>query len=242
MGNVVIQGLWIGDALSTLERLSLASFLKHNHEYHLYTYGKVENIPEGVVIKDANSIIPENEIFYLESGVGKGSVAPFADMFRYKLLLEMGGWWADTDCVCMRPFDFPREYVFSSEHSAGGNSVVPNNGVIKAPAGSEIVEYCYQECTAMDKTSIQWNEAGPKLIARALLKYGLSNHVQRPQAFCPLACQALPYTLVSDASLFNLEGAYTIHFWNELWRRYRIDKNADYPAGSLFQSLKRMYL
>jgi hypothetical protein len=242
MGNVVIQGLWVGDALSTLERLSLSSFLKHRHEYHLYTYGEVANIPEGVVIKDANRIVPEKDIFYLKSGAGKGSVAPFADMFRYKLLLEVGGWWADTDCVCVQPFDFTREYVFSSEYGGNSNSGVPNNGVIKAPSGSDAAEYCYRESMAMDRNSIQWSETGPKLIASALSKYGLNDYVQHPQVFCPLACQALPYMLVSDASIFNLEGAYTIHFWNELWRRYRIDKNAVYPPESLFERLKRQYL
>jgi len=241
-GNAVIQGLWVGDALSTLERLSLSSFLKHKHEYHLYTYCDVAGVPEGVVIKDANKIVPERDIFYLKSGAGKGSVAPFADLFRYKMLFEMGGWWADTDCVCVRPFDFTREYVFSSESGGDNNPIVPDNGVIKATSGSEVVDYCYKRSMTLDRNSIQWSETGPKLIASALSEYGLNDYVQHPQAFCPLACQALPYMLVSDASLFNLEGAYTIHFWNELWRRYRIDKNAAYPAGSLFERLKREYL
>ncbi len=35
----------------------------------------------------------------------------FANFFRYKLLLEKGGWFVDSDTICMRPFDFDNEYV-----------------------------------------------------------------------------------------------------------------------------------
>ena len=33
--NKVVQGLWIGDRLSVMERLSIASFLRNGHQYHL---------------------------------------------------------------------------------------------------------------------------------------------------------------------------------------------------------------
>ena len=38
----IIQGLWIGETLSTMEYLSIKSFLDNGHEYHLYTYGEVK--------------------------------------------------------------------------------------------------------------------------------------------------------------------------------------------------------
>ncbi len=55
----IVQSLWIGDSLSPMEQLSAASFLANNHEYHLYVYEEVENIPDGVTIKDGNDILPE---------------------------------------------------------------------------------------------------------------------------------------------------------------------------------------
>jgi hypothetical protein len=36
------------------------------YEYHLYTYDKVDNIPENVIIKDGNEILDKKEIFYYE--------------------------------------------------------------------------------------------------------------------------------------------------------------------------------
>ena len=50
----IVQGLWIGTPLSKMEILSIKSFLQNGHPYHLYVYHRVDNVPEGVVLKDAN--------------------------------------------------------------------------------------------------------------------------------------------------------------------------------------------
>src|SRR5690348_5090275 len=99
----VIQGLWVGDRLSTMERLSIASFLALGHEYHLYVYRPVANVPAGTCVKDAREILPESMIFQYRK---RPSYAGFANFFRYKLLLDRGGWWVDTDAVCLRALDF----------------------------------------------------------------------------------------------------------------------------------------
>ena len=114
--NKIIQGLWIGPELSVMEQLSVSSFLLNGHEYHLYVYDEPKNIPVGTVIKDANEILPSSRIFQYKH---YPSYAGFANFFRYKLLLDRRGWWADTDTICLKPFDFPEEHVFSSEISKG---------------------------------------------------------------------------------------------------------------------------
>jgi len=43
-----IRSLWIGGALSRLERVCLTSFLRAGHKVYLYTYDEVSNIPDGV--------------------------------------------------------------------------------------------------------------------------------------------------------------------------------------------------
>ena len=134
-GNKIVQSLWIGSQLGTMEHLSITSFLRQGHDFHLYTYGPVGNVPEGCVIKDANKILSQKDWNYKEFP----RLALFADFFRYKLLLEKGGWWVDTDTICMRPFTFPQEYVFSSEAQRDGGIHI-NNGNIKAPVGSPIIQ------------------------------------------------------------------------------------------------------
>src|SRR5712692_1793699 len=125
--NRVIQGLWIGSRLSAMEELSIRSFMAHGHEYHLYTYGQVENVPEGTVLRNANEIISFEKLFKYRD---YDSYSGFSNHFRYKLLLQNGGWWADLDLICLRPFDFKAEYVFSSEDRQpnDGNGELVNVG------------------------------------------------------------------------------------------------------------------
>ena len=56
----IIQSLWIGDSLSKSEQLCVKSFVDNGHEFHLYIYGDVKNIPEGVIVKDGNEIVDDD--------------------------------------------------------------------------------------------------------------------------------------------------------------------------------------
>ena len=110
--NDTIQGLWIGPELSVMEQLCISSFLAHGHEFHLYVYADVRNVPSGTVVRDGNDILHESFIFrYRENG----SLAGFANYFRYDLLLRRGGWWVDLDVVCLRPFQFQSAHVLGHE-------------------------------------------------------------------------------------------------------------------------------
>jgi mannosyltransferase OCH1-like enzyme len=129
--NRIVQGLWIGPELSAMEQLSIASFLRNGHEYHLYVYGEVKNIPVGKKVKDGDEeILPVSMIFQYRR---EKSYSAFSNFFRYRLLLERGGWWVDTDTICLKPFRFEEEYVFSSEKLDGADFI--NSGVIRVPRG-----------------------------------------------------------------------------------------------------------
>ena len=91
-------------------------------------------MPNNPALQDAAQILPRSHIFHNQRGKGKGSLAGFSDLFRYKLLLDRGGWWVDADIFCLRPFVFEAPYVFGAE----GESVA--SGVIKMPRGCELAE------------------------------------------------------------------------------------------------------
>ena len=99
----IVNALWIGK-LGKLQLLSINSFLKQGHKYILWIYPNINkkliptNIPKGVIVKDANKIFNKKYIFKHWSG----NYATFADMFRFKLLHEKGGWWVDLDLICLR--------------------------------------------------------------------------------------------------------------------------------------------
>src|SRR5262245_50707816 len=109
MSADIVQSLWIGERLGTMGRLGLASFLANGHEFHLYCYDRISDVPKGAVIRDASEILPRDQAFAYQTGFGQGSHSGGSNFFRYKLLLERGGWWVDTDVVCLQRFDFANE-------------------------------------------------------------------------------------------------------------------------------------
>jgi mannosyltransferase OCH1-like enzyme len=236
-GNSVIQGLWIGPELSVMEQLSISSFLKNGHEYHLYIYDEVHSIPEGTCVRDAGEILPSSSIFQYKQ---YPTYAGFSNFFRYKLLLERGGWWVDTDTICLRPFDFPEEHVFSSEMCRGLEVV--NSGIIKAPRGSEVMAYAWGVCQTKNPEQLVWGETGPRLMGEAVRECSLEQYKKPHFVFCPIGYPEWNKVLESDMELLTSESIYAIHLWNEMWRAANQDKNAQYPSDCLYERLKRRYL
>lgn len=235
--NKIIQGLWIGHELSVMEQLSIASFLHNGHEYHLYVYDELKNVPAGTVIKNAREIMPSERIFQYKD---YPTYAGFANFFRYKLLLERGGWWADVDMICLRPFDFPEAYIFSSEIDKGVEVVT--SGIIKAPAGSEVMAYAWEVCQRKEPDQLAWGETGPRLIGEAVSRSSLEKYKKPHYVFCPLGYYEWGKVLQPELDPPLDKGAYAIHLWNEKWRAAGQDKNAQYPETCLYEMLKRSYL
>ena len=237
--NHIIQGLWIGKDLSIMEQLSISSFLKNGHDYHLYTYQDLKEVPTGTTLMDGNEILPESQIFSYKTGEGKNSYSAFSNFFRYKLLLERGGWWADTDMVCLKPLDFDEEYVFSTEHYNGTDQIT--SGLIKAPKDSEILNYLWQVCLSKDPNKIVWGEVGPRLVSSAVDKFSLSKYAKSHKVFMPLGFEMWMQFLMPNIDL-EFKNSYTIHLWNEMWRRSKMDKDKKYSENCLYEKLKRKYL
>ena len=229
-----IQSLWVGDRLTVMEQLCIASFLYHGHPFHLYAYEPLTGVPEGTVLMDGNEILPESSIFqYTEHP----SYAGFANFFRYKLLLERGGWWVDTDVICLRPFTFDDPYVFSSE-----SGPQTSNQAIKVPPRSAVMTLAWFICQKCDPKEITWGQTGPSLVASCVANCSLQQYVQPPHAFCPLPYPEWTKLLDPHATWDFSEETHAIHLWNELWRRGNQSKEAAYHPDCLYEQLKKRYL
>jgi hypothetical protein len=233
----VIQSLWVGDRLSAMERLCISSFLRNGHPFHLYVYQETAGIPPGTVVLDGNAILPASRIFtYREHQTYAG----FANFFRYKLLLERGGWFVDADLICVKPFHFDQDYVFSSEGIGGLQ--LPNVGALKVPPGSAVMRYAWEACEKMNPGELKWSQCGPTLARKAIEACSLQQYVLPAEVFCPLHFSE--WRMMLDPAIdWSFDGkTHAIHLWNELWRRDNHDKDARYPAGCLYEQLKERYL
>jgi hypothetical protein len=246
----MIQSLWIGKKLSVMEKLSIASFLKNGHAFHLYVYDEVEGVPHGTELKDANDIIPFEKVFKYKH---HDSYAGFSDVFRYRLLFEKGGYWVDSDVVCLKPFQFASDYLFAMERSRRHlidwirDRYYITSWVIKVPAGAAIMKYCYREAVKRDPEALGWGEIGPKLIRVAVTKYCLQEYVVPWETFFPIDAwqwrQLMHHSLLANWKWQKAgKRSYGIHLYNDMWRRNKMDKNASFPRNSIYERLKRRYL
>ncbi len=230
-----IQGLWVEGPLSPMEELSIRSFLAHGHEYHLYGYGEIPNVPAGARLLPAEGVLPPEEVFRLR--VGTRSYSPFSNVFRYKLLADRGGWWADLDMVCLRPLDFDDEWVFASERLPEGGSL-GTTGILKAPPGSLLLAECFERARRQDGRDLEWGVIGPRFLDEAIRRHGMTRYVRSPGVFCPIdwwragelrQAMALP------------EAAFTVHLWNEIWRANGWPKEPGDPPASLYDFFHALY-
>ena len=222
MGTQIFQSLWIGSRLSVMERLSIQSFLDHGYTFHLYAYQTVENVPAGTVVLPGEQILPADSIFCYRKGYGKGSFSAFSNLFRYKLLLDRGGWWTDLDCVCMKPMEFDDEHVVGNERPPGGELQIAS-GLIKAPPGSRLLKFCWDACRKVDLSQIKWGQIGPRLLTKAVHTAGVPVCVVGPDGFCPIDYWNIWQLIEAGHAPPN---CYSIHLWNSRWRKERLDPDA----------------
>ncbi|MBI5539223.1 MAG: hypothetical protein HY951_04140 [Bacteroidia bacterium] len=219
--NIIINGLWIGKELSLLEILCIKSFIKNGHTFHLWLYQPLNNIlPENVVCKDANTIIPENKIFRYKNknqyGHGKGSLGGFSDIFRYKLLYEYGGWWTDMDITCIKPLNFEQEYVFRTHLDLKLVGIL-----MKCPKHSELMAQCYKRAIAeINEENTDWNRP-IQILVDEVKNYNLEIYII--ELSNQDSWKLIIKLLKKD---FQIPSKWhVIHWVNEEWKRNKIRKD-----------------
>ncbi|HRN93968.1 MAG TPA: glycosyltransferase [Chitinophagales bacterium] len=224
------NGLWIGNKLSLIELLTIQSFLSFGYHFKLWIYEPLQNdLPEKVELCNANEIIPHNQIFYYKNksqfGIGKGSVAGFSDIFRYKLLYEHGGWWVDMDITCLKKIDFAASYFFRNHHNL---KVVGN--VMKCPKHSVLMKHCYEEATAtIDEHNTDWHKPIDILVKHIELQQ-LENFIVKDCSNTDMWHDTSRFIFTNEMPPQNWQ---FIHWQNEEWRSRNLSKSVFYPDSFL---------
>lgn len=240
MSNKIIQSLWIGDRLSTLEVLCIRSFLANGHEFHLYSYSKeVKEMPPGTVLKDANEIVPAEKVYKDVAGV----YTSFANWFRYKLLYAKGGWWVDMDVVCLKHFDFPEEYCFTTEiiNDSYGRKIIANNAVMKSPPQAEYLHEMLERMENEDLVNAPWGIFGSRFLDATLEGYNSENFIQPNYVFCLINWHEVELFFKDELEM-TFDHCHAIHLWNNIWAKKGIKKDEQYSPTSLIEQLKAKYL
>jgi len=212
--NLVVQGLWIGGRLSLLDQLSLKSFMANGYEYHLYVYDDVKDVPVGVVVKDANEIIPESEVYKNRYTTLEYSYFGFSDYFRVKLIYDKGGFWADTDIICLKHFDFQDDYIFSSEISTVENGVA--SSLFKCPKNSVFLK---EMCNEIRSNPLEKTDRGNILymFPEYIKKYGFENYLKDSKIFSIFNKKNIASIISKEYNEDFYDECYSVHLLRQCW-------------------------
>jgi hypothetical protein len=256
-----IQMFWHGSPLSRVEQLSITSFRENGHAVDLYVYDDPGALPQGVQVRDAAEILPRSAVFLHRR---TGSLGLFADWFRYRLLFERGGIWADTDVVCLRPFEYDNTEIFAWQDQR-----YINNAVLGLPAGHPLAKWLAQACEDPNRIlpydrpymrlrkwrrrrlqgnhreDTGWGESGPKGLTQAAHYFGYAEHALPSWHFYPVPPEEhdVLFRGPNGSKPFELNGSRAVHLWNNMLQMDPgFDKNARFPEDSPFEQLWRRYL
>jgi hypothetical protein len=221
LGREPVKSLWIGDSLSIVEQICMKSFLFHGHPFILYVYGKKPNgLPKGVVIKEGNEILPESDIFYYSDG--SNSPSGFSNRFRYKLLYDKGGWWVDSDVLCLKSLSPLSGIQFGLEDNPDVEYLA-NPAVMRFPRNHNIMRTCYELATESGK-NLYWGQTGPRLFTEIIHQSNLTDLAHPSKVFHPIPWWEAEVPFDPERALETRERikeSYTLHLWNSKQNTFR---------------------
>lgn len=240
-----INSLWIGKNLGAISSACLKSFLEHGHKVNLYAYDDIVDLPDGITIHDANSIIDRSQIFRHHK---RGSYAPFSDVFRYKMLKQIHhGIYVDCDVYCLKPIHMPSHgYLFGYE-----NASIISNAVLALPTESELLNtlinltsqkhFTPEWYSNYDKLRLNikrlfghantlgkmgWGVTGPSAVTYYAKKTGEDQFAQPSTVFYPIQHHETQKLLDANIQINNIitDDCLCVHLYNETIRQKDLTK------------------
>jgi Alpha 1,4-glycosyltransferase conserved region len=214
--------------MSGFEITCLKSFLDYGHRVIIFAYDETE-IPPLFERRNAAFVLPRHRVFYYRHGRGAGSVAAFANLFRYTLLERYGDWWIDTDVLCQSS-KWPSGECVAAWESEG----TINNAVLKLPA--DIAKLCRMRCQEFGQ-DVKWGQAGPALVTHVLRERDMLRHVLPARSFYPVRYQRWADFMDEnklEVTQQECANAVAVHLWHEMMRRGGVDKRRLPPDRSFF--------
>ncbi|HST37368.1 MAG TPA: hypothetical protein VLK25_12160 [Allosphingosinicella sp.] len=251
MHAVRCNTLWIGPRLGRVERACLRSVLQQGHPVSLYCYERPEGVPEGVELCDAAAVLPQASIMRHQGG----SVALFANWFRYELQCRKKGIWLDTDIYLLAPLPDDRPILFGWQEPgliATAVLKLPTDTPLLPPLLSlfeereipfwlqpdeRLAAWLRRRLTGRTGLSrMPWGSAGPNAVTALAVRHGLVGEALPVESFYPIHHHDARWLLDPARSLDSMIAPTTIaiHLWNEVIKGF---KDAPAPSGSFLHRL-----
>jgi hypothetical protein len=223
-----LRTFWHGTPLSPYHLFCLHSFVARGHRIELFSYQPDLVVPDWIALRDAAEILPSERILRYQYGPGRGSPALHSNLFRYRMLERLGGWWIDADVLLMRAQLPDDEYFFAPDGDHFSNAIV------KFPLGHPLFAEAAVRCEAVAEAAT-WAQTGPVLFTELIRKFDLSRYGAAKDSCYPVLWNEIE-ALFDPARCGEMKarcnGAVFVHLYNEIWRRAGIPVGLAPPRGS----------
>ncbi|WP_435168535.1 glycosyltransferase family 2 protein [Falsirhodobacter sp. 1013] len=239
-----IGSLWIGGPLSWMEIASIKSFLRLGHDYTLYTYEDVPNVPEGAHVVNAREVWDTDRILMHDKAQ---SPAIHADVFRVRMIAQEGNVWADTDVIALQPFPADLRWFIGHERE---DRLLLGNAIMGLPADSQTLkammdfltadfpippwskgkfrrelEQKRSEGVAVRLESLSWGSTGPEALTWFAQDSGEIAKAQPTNTFFPVAFNdrkrlVKPPERERLEEQLEREGSLSVHLYSRWLRKY----------------------
>jgi len=235
--NIEVANFFWGGNLTPYEEANFFSFLNNGFNVNVWSYQKL-TLPKEIAIRDANEIISKEFLLKFTQNFQKSNMSSFSNLFRYELMLKEGGWWFDSDCVCLKDVsNFSKlaknqKFVLALENpDLVGSSVMYINDKIVAEMLLDETNKRINE----NNYKFFWGEIGPYLITDVLKANNLFEKTIKTEYFYKIKPEEF-YMLFDPDSTSNvdtlLKDSLVCHTWNEMFRKFYIEKKKLPPKSS----------
>jgi hypothetical protein len=232
---------WQDAPLTYIELMCLSSMVAAGHAVDVYSYDAINNVPAGVTVKDARLILPKERIIRHKA---TGSIALFANLFRYEGLRQGAGIWLDTDMLVLRSLDGMGDHLFGWEdHRAINNAVLllppeseclrllqefAQSRVLVPPYWSYRRQYMQRARSLIGKQKsveeLGWGAIGPRALTHFVKATQVVHRTQATEVFYPLHWRDVRFFWSSD---YCVEAHFTsstraVHLWNKGLKRHQM--------------------
>ena len=231
--DLPVHMLWVSGELSRLARLSLASFRAQGYRVRLWSYDPQHL--EGA--EDAAAILP------LAEG-DRANLSYLTSLFRYRVLAEQGGIWADMDVVALTgdPKIEARALIASekrrpfrhAEPTATGESLTQVTNCFMAnpvPRAGDLWHLAVDRVAALNAEDRNWENAGPHMLSGLMLRHpDLDMDILPPEAVDPVAWWNVPGYFLEER---DPPPSPFMHMYATIWTRRGVDAEMPFPHASL---------
>lgn len=231
-----INAFWVGPHIGKLQAACLQSFVRQGHRTVLHAYTPPSDVPKGVEVADAASIMPKDRAIAYKAS---GSFALAANIFRLELLAKKAGLYVDCDCFCVRPI--PDDDIILGWEDRD----LINNCVLKLPAYSPVLADMRKAGSGalfippwernsrkrrmrmramigrpVKLEDMPWGTLGPRAITFYAKQHGIADRAKPVDFFYPVYHKHAALLRDPGLSLADLITSRTqiVHIWNETQR------------------------